>query len=179
MNWRHECRPGRLRIALLADSHGWVAPKVLDAIAVADFIIHAGDMCGGNVLRALRCVAPVIAVAGNNDTSRYWGMSDAHLLNDLPDALEVTLDGGVLVVVHGHQWRSAATRHARMRASYPGARMIVYGHSHRRVIDCDRAPWVVNPGASGRVRTFGGPSWIGLTVDGDTWCVEPSALATL
>jgi len=177
VNWRRESLTGRrLRIALLADSHGSIAPAVLEAVAAADLVIHAGDVCGGDVLRVLQGVAPVIAVAGNNDTTRHWAAADAHLLDDLPEALELTLDGGVLIVVHGHQWRSAATRHARLRASCPTARMIVYGHSHRRVIDCERLPWVVNPGASGRARTFGGASWIGLSVDGDAWHVLTAEL---
>ncbi|MEQ8496532.1 MAG: metallophosphoesterase family protein, partial [Gammaproteobacteria bacterium] len=76
-----------------------------------------------------------------------------------------------LVVVHGHQWPRAGTRHAKLRARWPAARAIVYGHSHRRIVDNDHAPWVLNPGAAGRARTYGGASWLGLAVDRDCWQV--------
>ena len=104
------------------------------------------------VLDALGAVAPVAAVAGNNDVAAKWPRGEGSVRTALPEAIEIALAGGSLVVVHGHQWPRAAQRHARLRARWPGARAIVYGHSHRRVTDTEETPWVLNPGAAGRAR---------------------------
>ena len=48
--------------------------------------------------------------------------------------------------------------HESLRKAHPDAKIIVYGHSHKQVIDKDEVPWVINPGAAGKTRTHGGPS---------------------
>lgn len=55
------------RIGIIADTHGLVHPRVADVFANVDHIVHAGDIGGAHVLRALRAVAPVTSVDGNND----------------------------------------------------------------------------------------------------------------
>lgn len=55
------------RIGIIADTHGLVHPRVADVFANVDHILHAGDIGGGHVLEALRRVAPVTSVDGNND----------------------------------------------------------------------------------------------------------------
>ena len=47
--------------------------------------------------------------------------------------------------------------HTDLRWDHADARLIVYGHTHIRVVDQKEVPWVVNPGASGKVRNHGGP----------------------
>jgi predicted phosphodiesterase len=84
----------------------------------------------------------------------------------------VDLPGGSLAVVHGHKVWDCHDPHKRLRNLFPQARAIVYGHSHIRVCDLDSRPWVLNPGAAGRVRTHGGASCLVLHVNGDAWHVE-------
>ena len=43
-----------------------------------------------------------------------------------------------------------------LRAAHPQARGIVYGHTHRLLIDRSEEPWVLNPGAAGRIRNGSG-----------------------
>lgn len=171
MNLRHAAWPAARRIALVSDTHGHLDPAVLAALAPSDLVVHAGDVGNAAVLDALGAVAPVAAVAGNNDVAAKWPRGEGSVRTALPEAIEIALAGGSLVVVHGHQWPRAAQRHARLRARWPGARAIVYGHSHRRVTDTEEIPWVLNPGASGRARTHGGASWLALTVSDDQWRV--------
>ena len=59
-----------LRIGVVSDTHGLLRPEVLDAFAGASHILHAGDIGGVEVLRDLERIAPVTAVAGNNDGFR-------------------------------------------------------------------------------------------------------------
>src|ERR1700754_4825643 len=56
-----------LRIGLISDTHGLVHPRVPELFANVDHIIHAGDVGGAHVLAALRALAPVTYVDGNND----------------------------------------------------------------------------------------------------------------
>ena len=77
----------------------------------------------------------------------------------------------LLVVVHGHRFDPVALRHDRLRAEFTGARVIVYGHSHRQVFDQSAQPWVINPGAAGQARTFGGPSCAILTASTRNWTI--------
>jgi hypothetical protein len=163
--------PKARRIALVSDTHGHLDAAVLAALTAADLVVHAGDVGNAQVLEALGALAPVAAVAGNNDAATKWPPGEADVVAALPEAIEIALAGGSLVVVHGHQWPRARQRHARLRARWPAARAIVYGHSHRRVTDTDETPWVLNPGAAGRARTYGGASWLALTVGRGRWRV--------
>ncbi|MCB1748074.1 MAG: metallophosphoesterase family protein [Gammaproteobacteria bacterium] len=169
--------PAARRIALLADTHGALADDLLPGLAAADLVVHAGDVGGGAVLDTLAALAPTLAVAGNNDVTAKWPRDEAARLAALPAALAIELRGGTLVVVHGHQWSNARLRHARLRAAWPRARLVVYGHSHRRLQDASALPWVVNPGAAGRARAYGGAGWLGLSVGARDWYVAENGFA--
>lgn len=151
-----EARDAR-RIGIVSDSHGAIDPRIVQLLEPCDVVIHAGDVGGPDVLAALD--APVVvAVRGNNDTRQRWGGAAV----PLPESVLIDVRGGELAIVHGHQFPQAKRRHAGLRARYPDARIIVYGHSHRRCIDDTLTPWVINPGACGRARTFGGASAVML-----------------
>lgn len=82
----------------------------------SDLILHAGDICGFEVVEQLREIAPVTAVRGNNDYDP-WGASlpetvtlevggvRIHMLHDLHElAIDLAAEGvGVVVVGHSHQ----------------------------------------------------------------------------
>lgn len=163
---------GTLRIALLADTHGQVDSRVLDLVSDCDIAVHGGDIGSVAVLASLEPkLGRVYAVRGNNDVYRKWPAEERSLLERIPERATVELPGGVLVVEHSHRM-AAKGRHQRLRQRYPEARVIVYGHSHRFVADCDTRPWVLNPGAAGRSRTYGGPSCMVLEVAGDEWTLH-------
>lgn len=158
-----------LRVAIVADTHGWIDPRIADLVADCDLAVHGGDIGNACVLARMQPRSGrVYAVRGNNDVGRKWPSEDRGLLGQIPDMATVELPGGSLVVVHGHRM-AARSRHARLRRRHPDARAIVYGHSHHLVEDREQAPWVLNPGAAGRSRTFGGPSCIILTAGDQGW----------
>lgn len=170
-------RRGRLRIALVADTHGCVDMRVLRVAAACDLVVHAGDIGGGNVLDALRRCGPVYAVRGNNDTPQKWPSGRCRMLRRLPEQVRLSLPGGVLVVLHGDRVLPARWRHEKLRRLYADARAVVYGHTHRLVCDRGTLPWILNPGAGGRARTFGGPSCLTLEVDMRRWRVRARRFA--
>jgi putative phosphoesterase len=120
-------------IGIISDTHGYVDPRVVDAFAGVDAIVHAGDVGGAHVIEALRAMAPLQAVYGNND-ERLGGLG-LRLREDFE------LAGVSFHVVH-------QLPHAR-----PGdtTDVVVFGHSHRALIEQRGPALYVNPGAAGRV----------------------------
>ena len=163
-----------MKVALIADTHGVLDEHVAERIAGSDMIVHAGDIGAFDVVRALRVLAPrVVLIRGNNDVRDKWPRPDWPKLEAIPWQAEVPLPGGTLMVVHGHRVRArVAERHDRLRALYPDARAIVYGHSHRAVRDTRSRPWILNPGAAGRARTFGGARAMILNASTKRWRVS-------
>lgn len=150
-----------MQVGIVADTHGHLDPRIAAAIGGCTLIVHAGDV-GAGVAEALAELGPdVVIVAGNNDPDDApW-----------PQSRALVLPGGELVVIHGHQW-PARNRHRKLRQAFPLARAVVCGHSHRQVVDRDQAPWVLNPGAAGRTRTYGGPGYLLLDADPDDWRID-------
>lgn len=162
-----------VRVAILSDTHGHVCPNVLDVVATCDIAVHAGDIGSAGVLQRLREVTgAVYAVRGNNDVPGLWAGDELGVLGTVPRATELELPGGLLAVEHGHAHGPMSPDLGRLRAAHRGARAIVYGHTHRMLVDRTSLPWVLNPGAAGRIRNRGGPSCLVLSAREDSWQVE-------
>jgi putative phosphoesterase len=172
--------PRRLRVALLSDTHGFLDPRVGRIVAQCDLAVHAGDIGGLAVLQRIRPRSGrVIAVRGNNDNRKEWPHGDVHGLLALDRVARLALPGGELAVIHGHRSGPLYERHRKLREHFPEVRAVVVGHSHRPACDCAEQPWILNPGAAGRFRTFGKPGCLVLEiVDGD-WSVEQHCLSPL
>jgi uncharacterized protein len=132
-----------MKVAVLSDTHApryWKAcpPEVARRLAGADLILHAGDVCRAWVLEELAAFAPVRAVLGNNDDPDVaaWGA---------PEALELDLDGlGVAMV---HDAGPATGRAGRLRRRFPGAELVVFGHSHIPLDESGEGLRIFNPGS--------------------------------
>ncbi len=161
-----------MRVGIIADTHGFLDPRIAEYIADCDLAVHAGDVGGADVLCAMQPREEVIAVRGNVDGPETWPDQEVHMLEHLPRHSVLDLPGGQLAVVHGDGYEPAARRHEQLRADFPQARGIACGHSHQLIIDDDAEPWVLNPGAAGRVRVHGGPSLLLLDCDEAGWSVE-------
>ncbi|CAN5717830.1 metallophosphoesterase family protein [soil metagenome] len=131
-----------MRIGLISDTHGRLRPQVYDAFDGVDLILHAGDVGPIDIITDLETVAPVHAVMGNTDSPA--------LMPRVQDEVRLELEGHAVVVVHGH--RLGAPTAALLRAAYPDANVIVYGHTHRQRVDNVDGCLVVNPGAAGAAR---------------------------
>lgn len=159
------------RVLLLADTHGALDPRIAELAQDCTLAVHAGDVGASAVLEALAASAGrVLAVRGNNDAPGTW-LGAATDLAALPEFLDVHLPGGTLVLEHGHR-HPPSRRHARLRAAYAAVRAVLYGHSHRLLQDLAAEPWILNPGAAGRVRTGGGPSCLLLDAGVRAWRIS-------
>ncbi len=161
-----------VRVAIVADTHGRLDPRVAGIVKTCDMAVHGGDIGDAGILARLEPRGGrVFAVFGNNDVPAKWPEAERHLLDCLPEMLNLALPGGVLSVVHGHQ-TAARGRHERLRARFPDARAVVYGHSHRLIADRDASPWILNPGAAGSARTYGGASCMVLFASETLWRIK-------
>jgi putative phosphoesterase len=127
-------------------------PDVHDALAGVALILHAGDVCGDEILDELALIAPVHAVYGNCDdpTNRL-----------LSAALNLEINGIRIHVSHGHEL--GVPRPAALLKSYE-ADVIVYGHTHKPLVERHGKQLVVNPGAAGPRRFDLLPSVARLTI---------------
>src|SRR5437762_1613297 len=121
-----------MRAGLISDTHGYIDPRALAALAGVDLILHAGDVGSLAVLEALAAIAPVHAVRGNND-EKLGGLG-------LPFSLDLTLAGHDIHLVH--QLADARPK--------GGTVVVVTGHSHQGVVERRGNVLYVNPGAAGR-----------------------------
>ena len=135
-------------IGLISDTHALIRAEALAALHGVERILHAGDVGGLSVLRELRGIAPVHAVLGNTDDPA----------DGLPPRVELDLGGLRVCVTHGHELGSPRPD---TLASRYDADVIVYGHTHRPLIETVGPVLVVNPGAAGPRRFNLKPS-IGL-----------------
>jgi putative phosphoesterase len=131
-----------LALALIADTHlprgdRRLSEPCVEALRAADLIVHAGDFSASSVLAELRELGPVAAVHGNVDSPE--------LRRELPEALTLDLDGATLAVVHDAG--PAKGRLERLRARFPDADAVVFGHSHIPVHDQRDDFQIFNPGS--------------------------------
>ena len=147
------------RIGVVADTHcpefmERLPPRLFAALAGVDLILHAGDVNAQATLAALAGIAPVEAVRGDHDGA----------LAALPLHRELSIEGKSVVVVHGNRsrwleepatflwtitlghYRPHGGLPAALRRRFPDADVIVYGHTHRALVDRSSRALVFNPG---------------------------------
>lgn len=134
---------------MISDTHGMLRPEVFDVFRDVDHILHGGDLGALDLLVELEALAPVTAVYGNSD-----GMD---VRARLPQVAAVELEGFRVVVTHGDQLGSPTP--AKLHDAFPEAEIIVYGHSHRPLLELvDKTVTVMNPGGAGAPRFGLAPS---------------------
>ena len=160
-------------VAIISDTHSHLSLDIEAVVVGCDMVIHAGDIGNKGILERLHAsTGKVIAVRGNNDSQELWSSAKCHVVNSLPQVAELHLPGGKLVVEHGQAHGWMMPDHQKLRTAHPQAKVIVYGHTHKRVIDQSATPWVVNPGAAGNIRNNGGPSCLVLHAGHQGWEFE-------
>jgi len=128
-------RPGtraRTIVGVISDTHGLLRPEALAALAGVDVIVHAGDIGSAAILDALRAIAPVIAVRGNNDRGAWAasipetvtvdvGAVRLHVVHDVNTLRGDPAERGVDVVIAGHSPRPTAERRGKWLLLNPGS----------------------------------------------------------
>jgi putative phosphoesterase len=121
-------------VGVISDTHGLLRPQALNELRGVDFIVHAGDVGGPEILESLRALAPVTVVRGNVDHGRWAD----HLAES-----EVLQVGAVLIyVLHDHAKLDLDPLKA-------GFSAVICGHSHRPSLENRDGVLFLNPGGAG------------------------------
>ena len=128
-------------VGIISDTHDLLRAEALAALAGVELIVHAGDVCGPEILRRLARVAPVHAVRGNCDRGA-WARA-------LPVTEVVQWRGLALYVLHD-------LAELELDPAAAGFAAVIYGHSHRPAAQERDGVLYVNPGSAGP-RRFGLP----------------------
>lgn len=150
----------RACIGVVADTHFPRFPtpdELLRELEGVDLIVHAGDLCDHTVLRALETVAPVLAVRGNCDSSDVCAV--------LPDEWLLEVGGARIILVHGHQGRTAVAAARQVAARHERVQCVVFGHSHQPLNRLEDGVLFFNPGSPTWKRRVPARTYGLLTVD--------------
>ncbi|SDI37013.1 metallophosphoesterase family protein [Pseudomonas panipatensis] len=123
-----------LRLGVIADTHGLLRPEALDALRGCQHLLHLGDIGKPQILAALRELAPLQAVRGNND-SEAWAES-------LPESLSLVFGGLHLYLIHDLKRLAIDPRAA-------GIDLVLAGHSHQPLDEVRDGVRYLNPGSAG------------------------------
>ncbi len=141
-----------VRIGVISDTHGLLRPEAVRFLTGCDRIVHAGDIGDPQILEALRQLAPLTAVRGNNDTRSWAG--------EIPEAQTLRIGAVSLYVVHD-------IARIDIDPATAGVRVVISGHSHRPSIRDVGNVLYLNPGSAGRRRFKLPVAAAEVIVDGD------------
>lgn len=123
-----------MKIGIISDTHGLLRPEAVEALQNVQHIIHAGDVGKPEIVDRLRSIASVTVVRGNVDTGT-WAAG-------IPTTELVEFEGKSIYVIH-----DIAALDVNPKAA--GIHCIVYGHSHRSLIEDQNGILYINPGSAG------------------------------
>ncbi len=144
----------RYVVGVISDTHGLIRPEALHLLRESDVIVHCGDVGAAAVLDALRAIAPVHAVRGNNDKGSW--------ASELPTEDVVIVGNHTLYIIHDIAELS-------LDPAAAGITAVLSGHSHRPLVEHRGGILFLNPGSAGP-RRFSLPVAIGLLVLGHDSC---------
>jgi putative phosphoesterase len=137
-----------MKIGLVSDTHmprfgDELPPALRDGLLAhgVELILHMGDLTEPMALVLLEAIAPVIAVAGNND---------GPALHARLGTRRVVEAAGVRIgMIHGHEpaGRQRTAEKAIAAFADEDVDVICFGHSHVPCVERIGSLWLVNPGS--------------------------------
>jgi putative phosphoesterase len=108
---------------VISDTHGKLDPRVFELFRGVRGVLHAGDICGSEILEELAELGPVYAVFGNND--------GPPLSDRLPRVGIWPIAGRKVMVVHELLKPESPQPKVRRVIEDERPDVVVFGHSHR------------------------------------------------
>lgn len=146
-----------MRAGVLSDTHWrWytsIPQPIIEAFKSVQIIFHAGDIGDLGFLRGLAEIAPVEAVAGNNETpvmAEILGFSKV-----------ISFANKKIGLTHGHLGKGKSTP-IRARKAFKDVDIIIFGHSHVPYAKWVDGVFMLNPGSVSRPRTRSGRATIAI-----------------
>jgi len=135
-----------MKVGVIADTHGYFHPRLPEAFAGVEKIIHAGDLGGKAVHEQLSRIAPVIMVRGNHEPEEIPG--------SLSDPSVIVLAGKKILLSHRlitTTWEYFKDALSRLDPLpfFPQVELVIFGHAHYPVWDKVQEIHFLNPGYAG------------------------------
>lgn len=147
---------GRMRIGVIADTHGLFDPAILRHFKGVDHIIHAGDIGDRAVIEQLKKIAPVTAVSGN---------VDGYELSGFPSERMAKLAGRRIAIRHVLYEGGKLTKEGRAFLERERPDICIFGHTHQPKAEWFGTTLLFNPGSAGP-RRFRLPRGVGIIMIG-------------
>lgn len=146
------------KILIVSDTHGHNAlyMQLVEKLKPLDMVIHCGDTDGSDQTILMCPDCPVYLVQGNND-----------FFSDAPREQEFNIGKYKVLLTHGHHYYiSMGNEILKQEARARGCNIVMYGHTHRPVIDISSDIIALNPGSLTFPRQESRkPSYILMTLD--------------
>jgi putative phosphoesterase len=129
-----------MTLGIVADTHNHLDPRLTRIFFGVEHILHAGDVCQPTLLTALRAIAPVTVVRGNNDTHPAWRETEVRDFGTCRILMEH-------IVNPRHLTKPFLEKLTRARPH-----LVVFGHTHRAYFEKHDGVFYLNPGSAGPPR---------------------------
>jgi putative phosphoesterase len=136
-----------VRIAVISDTHlprgaRRLPDRCVEEVRAADLVLHAGDIATVGVLEELEGLA-----GGPDRVCAVLGNVDEPALADRGVPVTRTVEAGGARIAIVHDAGPALARWERMRARFPDADVVVFGHSHIPLHEDRDGLQLFNPGS--------------------------------
>ncbi|MDE6698985.1 MAG: metallophosphoesterase [Lachnospiraceae bacterium] len=149
-----------MKVLIVSDTHrhNENLEKVLKEVKPIDLLIHCGDAEGTEGHIQQICDCPLYIVSGNND-----------FFSRLPYEAEFSIDKYKVFMCHGHTYYvSMGLERLLDEARVRKADIVLYGHTHRPIIELRDGIMVINPGSISYPRQEGKiPTYVIMEIDKD------------
>lgn len=147
-----------MRVLIISDTHRKNDNyfKLLEKIKNIDMVIHCGDTEGSEyaISEAAGCETHI--VMGNND-----------FFSRLPKEIETQIGGYRVWITHGHTYCvSMGSERIKEEAILRGVDIVIFGHTHKPLLEIEDDVIAVNPGSLSYPRQEGRrPSYMIMEID--------------
>lgn len=141
-----------MKVLIVSDTHRQNRNlfEVMKKVGPIDLLIHLGDIEGSEDEIELEANCPVAMVAGNND-----------FFSDLDREKEIQIGKYRVLLTHGHfYYVSVGTENIKREAISRQFDIVMFGHTHRPLLEIDDHIIALNPGSlsyprqDGRIPTY-------------------------
>ena len=147
-----------MKIMIVSDTHKQHKnlQLALDRMGKIDLMIHLGDAEGYEDYIQEMADCPLEIISGNND-----------FFSNLEKEKEIRIGKYKVLITHGHYYYVSAGIEALRKEAYGrGMDIVMFGHTHRPLIEYDKDITVINPGSISYPRQAGRkPSFVMMEID--------------
>lgn len=135
---RHSPGGKLMKIGVISDTHGYLAPSIQKHFSDVDLILHAGDVGSLEVLMDLQKIAPLEAVYGNTDNYDVRRETEFKRI----------IKAGNLTIGLAHGGGSPIDIVERLRGIFKddNVNIVVFGHTHSSFQKTVNGIFFFNPG---------------------------------